>query len=495
MKNYFSYTYRKNNSYRSYLKDKSHVDRIEMAIHTGIKKLVTSNETLAQHQLKVIEKFGTEIPKGFMRISTSLDVIARNIKNLGSVCEYGFTQIDIQLNFIDNSINRLIEIAKTPDQTWALEQYSIAQDALRRNLVEDAIVYVNRAICGYRERPGYPLDHRFYMFRGLIRLGNYNNFTSTMIDLGAATEDFLLAAKYSEHDNPRDHARSLGLAGWASYCDGRMVDAERHMRKSIETYPGDDRSRFELSKLLFHIGKDNEALKQFSTVLRHDWKYGLRAGSDDDFLKYRNDVENIIKSYAKDLKRDISSLIHICHEIKSSFKQIILYHGFLRIDQSAVTFFEKLQARLARLDDIPVSDLVNLKEIAFENLTLLERELERAERSLTNEITRLKEHDNMEELGFVGAVGGIVTTIGICIYFITELGQISTILDLFYWIIKFLLGFFFAPIAGWMIFGGIALILRDMRTSTKANQLRNAASKIEIDRRKLKAWCIGKRNK
>ena len=177
MKNYFSYTYRKNNSYRSYLKDKSHVDRIEMAIHTGIKKLVTSNETLAQHQLKVIEKFGIEIPKGFMRISTSLDVIARNIKNLGSVCEYGFTQIDIQLNFIDNSINRLIEIAKTPDQTWALEQYSIAQDALRRNLVEDAIVYVNRAICGYRKRPGYPLDHRFYMFRGLIRLGNYNNST------------------------------------------------------------------------------------------------------------------------------------------------------------------------------------------------------------------------------------------------------------------------------------------------------------------------------
>lgn len=249
------YSFRRGYNYLAYLEKKSHFDRVEIAVDSGIKRLVASNEALASAQLQAISELSSEIRDGVEAVCVSLDAIGRSIDDLKSVCEHGFSQIDLRLNNIDQSLEQLITIAQTPDQTWALEQYSIATDAFRKNLVEEALDYVNRAISGYGGQSGYRLDHRFYMLRGLIKLGSYKNYSPDIVDLEAATDDFLLAAKYSEHDNPKDYARSYGLAGWASYCRGRTKDAEGYLRRSIEANPEDDQSRFELSKVLFHMGK------------------------------------------------------------------------------------------------------------------------------------------------------------------------------------------------------------------------------------------------
>ena len=381
------YVFRDGYDYRSYLETKSHFDRVEIAVDSGIRSLVASSEAMAEQEIQAINQLGEDIRSGFEELVVSLDSIERSIDKLKSVCENGFAHISLRLHSINESIDELIRIAKTPDQTWAFEQYSIAKDAFSRDLVEEAMDYVNRAINGHGQRSGYRLEHRFYMLRGLIRLGNYRNFSPDIMDLDAATADFLLAAKYAEHVDLEDRARSLGLAGWASYCNGKMRDAEKYLRKSIEVNECDDQSRFELSKVLFHQDKIEEALKHFSIVLRRDWKYGLRAGSDDDFLKHRAAVEAAIKEYLDELRNAMTNWVREYDQLGISRKQPILdRHGF-SLDQGAKRQLERVKSTYL---SAPVSDLKAMTEIVSNCLESLRQGLKKAKDQLRAEANYLR---------------------------------------------------------------------------------------------------------
>ena len=63
-----------------------------------------------------------------------------------------------------------------------MEQYTVAGDAFERGFSEEALDYVNRAIDGYGEKSGFKLESRFYILRGLIRLGGSKKL-STIIKM------------------------------------------------------------------------------------------------------------------------------------------------------------------------------------------------------------------------------------------------------------------------------------------------------------------------
>jgi hypothetical protein len=166
--NYF-YRFSKDFDYRSYLETKSHFDRVQMSGDSGIRRILASDAELARSQIDSIngvgpkiDEIGLKIETGFEEVSVSIDAVKESIDDLRSICEYGFGEITLGLNNIDRSLSQLIEIARTPDQTWALEQFSIAQTAFQRNLFAEALDYLNRAIDGHGTNAGYTLEHRFH---------------------------------------------------------------------------------------------------------------------------------------------------------------------------------------------------------------------------------------------------------------------------------------------------------------------------------------------
>ena len=383
---YYYYAYSKDFDYRKYLETKSHFDRIEIRVDSGIRKLISSNEDLARSHIQEVRSVGQKIEVGFDRLSISIDAVKSSIDDLRSVCELGFGEIALGLTNIDRSIRELIRVAQTPDQTWALEQYSIAQDAFRRNLFEEAFDYIGRAIDGHGTRSGYRLEHRFYMMRGLIRLGNYKNFDVDIIDLQAAERDFSSAAKYAQHDNSVDCARSYGLAGWASYCNGALERAEEYLRKSVSISSQDGQSAFDLSKVLLNRGKEKEALLYFRKAIEHDFLYGIRAGGDPDFLRYKAGVEAVIGEYRSGLIGDLNNTVQEYRQLNVSDKMTVLAKYNVDL-ASEKTYLDKVES--AR-QSMPIADLLDCKKKAPERLGEMQRKVRDLSAALQNNAKHLR---------------------------------------------------------------------------------------------------------
>jgi hypothetical protein len=142
--------------------------------------------------------------------------------------------------------------------------------------------------------------------------------------LGAAQKDFLAAAKYAEHANTADCARSFGLAGWAFYCDGDVRSAESNLRRSIAINPADSASLFNLSKILFHNQHATEARRYLAKALRVDKYYGIRAAADPDFLANRADVLEVVEEYRAELRNEVSKTVSDCEGLSLEAKHSTL---------------------------------------------------------------------------------------------------------------------------------------------------------------------------
>jgi hypothetical protein len=233
-------------NYLKYLEDKSHFDGLKISVRNDIKDLVSSDRELSQNHISVArdisesisdstDRIVSSLDSGFSNLAVSIDDVRSSVDNLSSICEIGFSVLDLHLTNLNESIRELVRIAKTPDQTWAFEQFEIARDAYRRNLYEESLEYIDRAIDGYKDRSGFKLEHRFHLLRGHIHLGNERNYSLKLVNLNLAYDDFINAAKYAEYDHKPAMAKAMQLAGWTSYCSGNIGNAEKHLLDSLST--------------------------------------------------------------------------------------------------------------------------------------------------------------------------------------------------------------------------------------------------------------------
>ncbi len=319
------YSFRRDFSYLKYLETKSHFDRLEVGVDRNIKKLIASNEKLAERHLSSDSAISQQLTSGFDRLSARLESVNDSINNLASICEYGFVSVTLSLANLNDSITELVKLTKTPEQTWALEQFSIARDAFRKGLMPEALEHVNRAISGYRGRTGYPLDYRFYMLRGFIHLGSYKNIDAKFVDLNRARDEFLLAARYSGEDSVESTARCIGLAGWCCYCLGNMQEAQAYLRDSVAKNPLDGLSTYDLAKVLLHQGRIEDAMTFFARSIRLDGFFGLKASADDVFLNNKPSMTKAIEDYRKELISDIFALRDECKSIAEKISSLHKY--------------------------------------------------------------------------------------------------------------------------------------------------------------------------
>lgn len=110
----------------------------------------------------------------------------------------------------------------------------LQEKAYRKELYEEALEYLDKAINGYKSNAGYKIEYRFYFLKGVIYLGSFKNNSPKIINLHKSEECFLNAFRYSKSDYPDRASKSLLNAGWAAYCQGEMKRAIQHTQQSIK---------------------------------------------------------------------------------------------------------------------------------------------------------------------------------------------------------------------------------------------------------------------
>jgi len=321
------YVYGTTLSYRDYLQARSFERSFHAAIQTQTRSMIASAEELHRERISSNEAIAGRIEgrlqdvsaalsSGFEDISMRLDDLSSDVRELNATCHWGFTNLLAVVTSVNDSLQALIRISKSPAQTWAYEQFEIARDAYRQDLFPEAVQYLERAIGGFGANTGYRLEHRFHFLLGTIRLGSTKHTDTAILDLSLAEQSFLNAARYARRDNPKEAGHAFLAAGWAAYCQGKMDLAREHTLAAAESHPQLAEAHFQVAKVLMHVGDAGAALPPLRRAIGLDRRYALKAASDGDFQAHEAKLDMFLETLrgeastrAKDALEDLHKKI------------------------------------------------------------------------------------------------------------------------------------------------------------------------------------------
>ncbi len=275
-------------------------------------ELMQQIEDLQREQIEVQEKATREITRalsdGFEMLSYGLSEISWGISDLKATFHWGFSEMIAQIGHMKDTLSDLLTIAKTPVQTAAYNHFEIARDAFRQGLYKEALDELAKAVEGDHTSPGYKIEWRFHQLRGVIRLG-FADCDMTLVDLAAAEESFLAAARYARKDYAEDAGRAFLSAGWAAYCQGKMVDAVKHTTESLKAHPGLGEAYFQCSKIVMAMGHPEKALPLLGKAIDCDPFFALKAAGDGDFKKQEGNLRAFLEFLCKEKFKQVSARV------------------------------------------------------------------------------------------------------------------------------------------------------------------------------------------
>jgi hypothetical protein len=325
------FSYRIHHSYKDYLAQQYLRENMEVILAKNVRSAVGSVEDicrqnateikgsiedatdrLSSHLKDIRSSLDTQnknlevISFGIDQISGSLDVLNSNVVNGFQALFVQVAELNASLAHISRSIDSLVEIARTPVQTWAFNQYDISRDAMRRGLFPEALDAVNLAINGNGQQTGYRTDFRFHQLRGVLLLGIPGEPESILlVDLKGAEEAFLLAERYANRDHKVEAAQAMVGAGKAAYADGRLPDAHRHFTAALGLHPQCAEAHYQLARLCVH-GNVLDAMRHFlCTSFNIHWSFAIRAAADGEFALHYRLVEECVRITADQIAQSI----------------------------------------------------------------------------------------------------------------------------------------------------------------------------------------------
>jgi tetratricopeptide (TPR) repeat protein len=195
---------------------------------------------------------------------------------------------------VNDSLQELIAVAKTPAETWAYNQYEIARDAIRRELYPEAVEALRRAINGHGDHVGYKLEYRFHYTLGILYLGDTKNLDPEILDLAKAETSFLTAARYARADYPQEAGIAMTAADWSAFCQNKLAESESYTRQAIALHPSNGEAFYQLAKALIHCDRPNEAIPNLRRAAELDPNFTIKAATDPDFLRFENECKELV---------------------------------------------------------------------------------------------------------------------------------------------------------------------------------------------------------
>lgn len=420
------YTFREGYDYKKYLEEQRHFDDLAADIDQSIAKLALSNTEVARLSTEVIVESQREaasqmnqeldsIRVGIERLDDTIVDLRQSVQDVRWAIdevrysiESGFQLTAQRLSVIDDVLRDLLEAVKSPEKTWALEKYDIANDLYRRELYEDALSYLNDALHGHGDHRGYIFDPRVHMLKGNILLGDVKNFEPNLIDLAAAKKCFDEAVKYAKPSRDMlagaDGARQEELfqprvfarcsSAWASYVQGDMALAEKEYREAVKEGPNDARANYYLGKVLSHQGKFDEAESALDKAIRVNFFYIAKLATDQDYLKDRKRCERKVSNYREELLQRLKPFADVLCLLRGRKAVSLLSEWLKQGDVSwrynAIQNFDLAHAIANKSAEIGpiVSNYDQLKRDALQAQTLIEEAVKMFESRLSSAQSR-----------------------------------------------------------------------------------------------------------
>ncbi len=312
-------------SYVDYLQARKFEKSIHYEIQKQTKDIIASNEELAKKKIRAEEKTKESIERGFTRISYDLDLIHKSIhdgfNSINTTLEWGFAEILVSLAILNDTISELVRISKTPSQTWAFEQYNIAQDEFRRGLYPEAFESINRAITGYGTNPGYKSEFRFHFLLGTLRLGSFANNSRDIVDLDQAEVSFLNASRYAQHDNPTKASYALLGAGRAAFANNKLAKARTYFEDSIKLHDAGE-TRYQLAKTLCALNDLHEAFDHLEKAIVFNKMYAIKAGGEAEFQQVTVQLDAFLSQLRDRTKSTFTNKLKTFEKITSEIRGI-----------------------------------------------------------------------------------------------------------------------------------------------------------------------------
>jgi tetratricopeptide (TPR) repeat protein len=286
-----NYVWGTNLSYNDYLQAESFESALRGEISSRTRSIIASNEELLREHIATSQA----VSDGFEQVSFDLQTISQGVTDLNATFQWGFCELLLAVGRVNDSLTELVKVLKTPSQTWAYEQFDIARDAFQKGLYQEALEYLGRAINGYAGNTGYKLEYRFHYLMGTIRMGRFSNPCPEVVNLSEAERAFLLAARYGLRDHRKEAACAFLAAGWTAYCQGNMQNAKQTTEEAITLDHELAEAHFQLAKIQMHIDDPASSLVALRRAIELDQRYSIKAGTDDDFKRYKGKVDGLLE--------------------------------------------------------------------------------------------------------------------------------------------------------------------------------------------------------
>tara|TARA_R110000850_G_scaffold180584_2_gene306137 strand:- start:3 stop:1559 length:1557 start_codon:yes stop_codon:yes gene_type:complete len=302
-------------SYGAYMEQRSHIDRVVLAIDKSTEETVGNAKQIAKMLHGDILNVSDEVSKladitevGFCRIEIGLERIQDGISELKEICQIGFQTLNRAIVQSNHLLGELLSVAERPDQTWAREKYNNARTCIDRGLWEEALEFIDKAISGDTHNPGFKLDPQFHFLRGIIFLGSETTPTN-LIDLSIAYESFRLCERYCGALENELKAESLTYAAWCKYCSNDLASAVEIVEQAIAFDSESGEANYLYSKFLVHTKKIVEAKEPFTNALKKSPLFAVRAKNDGDFLVCEAAVNSWVEEFRVFDERRLASEI------------------------------------------------------------------------------------------------------------------------------------------------------------------------------------------
>lgn len=203
----------------------------------------------------------------------------------------GFSAIFQQLGALQDTMDELVQLAKTPIQTQAYEQFEIARDMARQQLFIESLEAIDKAIDLHK------MEWRFHLHRGTLLLGSAENTES--INVEQAEESFLLAARYSKVDNPAIAAGAFSGAAMAAYVQGieqpqKLEDALKYANQATGLDESNALAWGQKSKYHAALSQGEQVCLPLEKAIRIDGDWSIAPTQDGDFEPHAEPVVKLL---------------------------------------------------------------------------------------------------------------------------------------------------------------------------------------------------------
>lgn len=436
-----NYTFHKDFDYYRFIEDRSHSEFVVDRLEPSISELVVSASAIRDGQIQSAEVLSEEIRSLSRSFSDSIDRldstiqrvgedVVRSIDDLRGSVEAGFQEVSFRLGSLQVTLKDLLKVAKTPEQTWAYEQFDIARDLCVRGFPDEALKHIVYALDGRGDRMGYQYDHRIHMLKGVIHLGSRGWEKGAYLNLNAAKASFELAVRYagavsSDKANGKGRIEALRYLAWTLYCQGNVQDSIGIYRMATDEFPSDAQSWYGLSKALLHAQMVEPGLAAFARCIEHDASFALDSGKDRDFTKYKDLVSKVIDRRRTDLASELADgVASISRYLDRPKYEIIERIREVRLTDD-VSFLESIRTRL---NAMPLSHIArdfsrckkaisSISTKKDEAISELNRSLREVRSKVASDSAMDSKHYDMARAMMIGCSLSGITGVLVFIYF------------------------------------------------------------------------------